>query len=475
MKIVKFQAENIMKLSAIEIIPSDNMILITGKNGAGKSSVLDSIVMALSGGKSIPEQPVKRGTDKGKIIIDMGEFTITRSFTKDNSYLKIESADGKQIKSPQKFLDDLIGQVSFDPLDFINNHKESEQRDILLQLIGVDVNKLDQQEKELRDERQIIGQDVKRSKALLDSAVNYSDITETKEIAVSDLTRQLTEALSFNQSRQNEINENEGLKVRAQEHRKLINANLAEIIRLQELNIKLEAEIVTFKSQYQSKKEELESRPGIDISNLQQQISEVDAKNTKIRANNNYITAKSSFESCTKQYTEKTSAIESIEVERKKLLSSSSMPVAGLGFTDTCLTYNSIPLSQCSDGEKLMVSLNISMALNPKLRVLRIKDGSLLDDDNRQILYNQIKSKDYQLWMESVSSDKKVGIFIEEGEIVAVNGIKIKDTLPIDAKKSKNNDVPKSKEVNPAEGVKKDIVENIVENIKPQPEIPEDW
>ena len=475
MKIVKFQAENIMKLSAIEIIPSDNMILITGKNGAGKSSVLDSIVMALSGGKSIPEQPVKRGTDKGKIIIDMGDFTITRSFTKGNSYLKIESADGKQIKSPQKFLDDLIGQVSFDPLDFINNHKESEQRDILLQLIGVDVNKLDRQEKELRDERQTIGQDVKRSKALLDSAVNYPDITETKEVAVSDLTRQLTEALSFNQSLQNEINKNEGLKTKAQEHRKLINANLAEIIRLQELNTNLESEIVTFKSQYQSKKEELESSPVIDISNLQQQISEVDAKNTKIRANNNYITAKSSFESYTKQYAEKTSAIESIEVERKKLLSSSSMPVAGLGFTDTCLTYNSIPLSQCSDGEKLMVSLNISMALNPKLRVLRIKDGSLLDDDNRQILYDQIKSKDYQLWMESVSSDKKVGIFIEEGEIVAVNGIKIKDTLPIDAKKSKNNDVPKSKEVNPAEGVKNDIVENIVENIKPQPEIPEDW
>jgi hypothetical protein len=36
-----------------------------------------------------------------------------------------------------------------------------------------------------------------------------------------------------------------------------------------------------------------------------------------------------------------------------------------------------------------------------------------------------IKEKDYQLWFESVGSDGKVGILIEGGEIVSVNGEKV--------------------------------------------------
>ncbi|PIQ72342.1 hypothetical protein COV86_03525, partial [Candidatus Roizmanbacteria bacterium CG11_big_fil_rev_8_21_14_0_20_35_14] len=121
MKIINLQVENIKKLTAIDITPTDNMVLITGPNGAGKSSVLDSIVMALCGSKSIPAVPIKKGSDKGKVILNLGDYTITRSFTKDNSYLKIENSAGSSITSPQKFLDRIVGNISFDPLDFLNN------------------------------------------------------------------------------------------------------------------------------------------------------------------------------------------------------------------------------------------------------------------------------------------------------------------------------------------------------------------
>jgi hypothetical protein len=56
-----------------------------------------------------------------------------------------------------------------------------------------------------------------------------------------------------------------------------------------------------------------------------------------------------------------------------------------ISFDDDGILYNGLPLAQCSDGEKLMVSMGISMALNPTLRVLRIKDGSLLDKTNLAI------------------------------------------------------------------------------------------
>jgi hypothetical protein len=99
------------------------------------------------------------------------------------------------------------------------------------------------------------------------------------------------------------------------------------------------------------------------------------------------------------------------------------MPVEGLTFDATGLFYRGVPLEQASDGEKLMVSLGISMALNPTLRVLSIKDGSLLDEKNKSIIRKTLAEKKiedgegYQLWYESVGTDGKAGILIEEGEV----------------------------------------------------------
>ena len=43
------------------------------------------------------------------------------------------------------------------------------------------------------------------------------------------------------------------------------------------------------------------------------------------------------------------------------------------------VTYNNVPFDQCSSSEQLRVSLAMGLALNPKLKVILIRDGSLLD------------------------------------------------------------------------------------------------
>ena len=462
MKIIRLQAENIKKLTAVEIIPTDNMITITGENGAGKSSILDSITMALCGGKEIPEQPLKKGTEKGKIVIDLESYQITRSFTKDNSYLKIEALDGQKISSPQKFLDDLVGKISFDPLEFINRDK-LEQRRVLLELIGVNVDELDKKEKDLREERTIVGRDVKRTESLAKSATRYPEITETKEETIADVTRELSDAILFNRKLDSDLADNEKLKEQAGIHRNRIEKIDQDIKLLQDEKAGLEKEIEEKKSAYKSKKEVLESAQRKDTDTIQAKMTELESKNTKIRANQTYQTAQAEFKSFSKSYDTLTKKIEAVESERKNLLSSATMPVDGLSFNESELLYNGIPLAQASDGEKLMISLGISMALNPKLRVLRIKDGSLLDAKNRKIIADQIKDKDFQLWLESVSSDKKVGIFIEEGEIVAIDGKEPErapefklppkgDSLLVNIKKEKNPASAEKKVVETPEG-----------------------
>jgi hypothetical protein len=63
----------------------------------------------------------------------------------------------------------------------------------------------------------------------------------------------------------------------------------------------------------------------------------------------------------------------------------------------------------------------IGMAINPKLRVMRIKDGSLLDDKTLAIVSSMAEKEDFQVWLECVDTTGKVGIYLSDGEVVAVN------------------------------------------------------
>jgi predicted ATP-binding protein involved in virulence len=81
MKIVNLKAENIKKLVAVEISPTDNTVIVTEKNGSGKSSVLDTIWWALSGTKHIQDKPIRDGQTKASIRLDLGTIIVERVFS----------------------------------------------------------------------------------------------------------------------------------------------------------------------------------------------------------------------------------------------------------------------------------------------------------------------------------------------------------------------------------------------------------
>ena len=105
----------------------------------------------------------------------------------------------------------------------------------------------------------------------------------------------------------------------------------------------------------------------------------------------------------------------------KSAIAAAELPLPGLGLGDGVVTMNGIPFDQLSSAEQLRASVAIAMASNPKLRVIRIKDGSLLDDNGLEIIKSIAKDRDFQVWMECVDSTGKVGIYMEDGEVTAIN------------------------------------------------------
>lgn len=97
-------------------------------------------------------------------------------------------------------------------------------------------------------------------------------------------------------------------------------------------------------------------------------------------------------------------------------IASARMPVAGLGFGNGYLTFNSVPLSQASGAQKIKIACAIAMAANPKLKVLRIQDGSILDDASREVLRELAETHGYQVWIELLKGGPEA-IVLEDGHV----------------------------------------------------------
>ena len=94
------------------------------------------------------------------------------------------------------------------------------------------------------------------------------------------------------------------------------------------------------------------------------------------------------------------------------------MPVPALSLTQDGVLLEGLPLEQASDARaQLRLSCSIAMAQNAKLRVIRVRNGSLLDEDSMAILREMAEDRDWsQVWIEMVDTTGKVGIVIESRE-----------------------------------------------------------
>ena len=59
----------------------------------------------------------------------------------------------------------------------------------------------------------------------------------------------------------------------------------------------------------------------------------------------------------------------------------------------------------------------IAMALNPNLRLIIIRDASLLDAGNRKVIDDIAKANDFLVLMELADENAPVGVVIEQGTV----------------------------------------------------------
>lgn len=410
MKIIKLIAENVKGLKAIEIVPDQNFQIIGGKNGQGKSSVLDSIWLAL-GGKDAAKgtaQPIRNGEETAFAQVDLGDIIVTRKWKGDNTTLEVKSKDGAKYGSPQAMLDKLIGNLSFDPLSFANQD-EKKQKATLQDLVGINFDKLDQERKGWYEERTYHNVSAKKLEGALSELIPPVDVPEA-EVSANDILQELNAAQEVISSNNRKRDGLESLRTHATQLKN-------EITELEErLNAK-KAKYEEVKATGAALKAEVESLVDPDITGIQSKLQTVEATNTKVRAAAEYRRIEKEIKVYKDSSDFLTAKIKDIDEMKLQTLQSAEFPINGLSFDESGVTFNNVPFKQCSAAERLKVSMAMAIALNPQLRVIRILDGSLLDSDNLELIHTMAKEKDYQVWVEVVDSSGTMGITIENGEV----------------------------------------------------------
>lgn len=437
MKIINLKSENLKGVKAIDITPKNDMVIISGKNGAGKTSALDSIWYAMewkAGVKGTP-MPIRNGEKKAEVNLTLCEdlteeqikqgvkpkplFIVNRKWTtNDNTYLKVTNAEGLVYETPQKLLDGFIGYLSFDPREF-TRMSEKEQRDLLIKITGFDVTSIEEKINELREKRRLQGQTVKLLSGEREE-IN-PDILPNELVSTSELNEELEEAINNNQII--------GYAEQGKENSKTVITGLrGEIEDLKKQIKNVEEEIDRHKVIIKSKEIYLKNNKLIDIDPIREKISGAEEANEIFRANERNKEADKKQKEAQTVYDGFTKGIEDSisELENGLKKSWSKIPDQKLSLTEQGIAYNGIPYSQIAFSEQLKVAMKIAMSLNPKLRVIRISDYSLLDDESKKTIKQMSKDEHYQVWAETIDSTGKVGFYIEEGEIKNINGGKAK-------------------------------------------------
>jgi len=424
LRVIELRTENFMGLKLAEVRPDGDMVVIGGRNGSGKTSLLNAIECAIRGKRFHPDRPVRDGEESGEIVLDLGELKIRRKFRADGGgTISVETPDGMRPKKPQELLDNLAGAIAFDPLEF-SRMEPAARLAFVRELAGVDVSDLDRERTDAYDERT----EENRTAKLLTSQLAgfaYHESAPAEAVSVTVLLEQLDAARKERAANDEQRKELDNLGLMATDAERAIEDATDELRRLeaqvaeQATNAeRLKVERCNIDNRTEEQKRTVAQLVDPSTDAIEHQIANAEQTNRIVSENARHAELKSQRDSHVKTGNALSARIVNLDRERAERIGAAKLPVEGMSFGEDGVTFRGIPFAQLSSAEQLRVSVGMGMALNPKLHVMLVRDGSLLDADSMELIASMAQEHGYQTWIERVGTADAGAIVIEAGEVI---------------------------------------------------------
>nr|WP_300685489.1 AAA family ATPase [Acutalibacter sp. 1XD8-36] len=402
LKINQLEIENVKRIRAVKIEPSQNgLTIIGGNNNQGKTSVLDSIAWALGGDRYRPSSATRDGTNiPPRLHIVMSNGLVVERKGK-NSDLKVTDPAGN--KGGQQLLNEFVSQLALDLPRFMQA-SDKEKGDTLLQIIGVGdrLSELERQEADTYNRRRAIGQIADQKLKFAKEMTYYPDAPK-EPVSISELLTQQQAILAQN-------GENQRKRQQAAQLTQQCEAMRQQLKELEERYNTLFQDCLIA----QQSAKDLQDQ---STAELERNIADIEAINVKVRANLDKEKAEMDANDYQNQYAALTAELNKTRQEKAELLNHAPLPLPGLSVEEGALTYDGKRWDSMSGSDQLKVSTAIVRKLNPKCGFVLLDKLEQMDIGTLREFGAWLESEGLQAIATRVSTGGECSIIIEDGYI----------------------------------------------------------
>lgn len=412
-KINTLELENIKRIKAVQLNCSGQALtIIGGKNDQGKTSVLDAIAWGLGGDKYKPSSPDREGSVlSANMRITMNNGLVVERKGK-NGALKVTDPEGNS--SGQTLLNKFISQFALDLPKFLNSNSK-EKANTLLQIIGIghDLERLEDKEQRLYNERQSHGRFADKRKKYADELPYYDDAPK-KTVSVSDLIKEQQTILAQNGENQRK---REQYKQIQQDHEQ----TTQEVESLKKQLEAAQARLNQLSEDLATSQKTVEQLEDESTEEIEAKIKSFEEINKKVVANLEKQKAIEEADTLQEQYNELTRQIDDVRKKKIELLNTADLPLPGLNVEDGELMFEGQKWDCMSGSQQMKVATAIVRKLNPECGFVLIDKLEQLDIETLQEFAKWVESTDLQIIATRVSIGDECTIVIEDGMALATS------------------------------------------------------
>lgn len=458
MRITKIKIRNLFGIKEQEL--NGKNVELSGKNGSGKSSVIDAIRYALTN-KSDRKYIIRNGETEGEIFVETDSgISIDRKARTAQADYKSVKQNGNPVGSPEAFLKTLFMPLQLNPMDFIQM-SEKEQNTVILNMIQYDwdlgtikewfgeIPDVDYEQNILSvlydiqkedgyyfQRRQDINREIRAKKAVI-SDIGSSlppdyDGAKWENVNLGDLYTKIERIRKENHDieyAKSMINGHDQKVRKFQADREISMAALDREITAESSQI--DTELASLEERIKSLKEKraglagrkadkeraIESEYKAAVAKFETEVAEyaetakkettpidglvAEADNSeKMKSHvgewRRMLSIQEDVKSLEAQSKSLTAKIEKARTLPGEILEKADIPIAGLSVKDGTALINNLPVSNLSDGEKLSLCVDIAVQKPSGLQIILMDGIEALSKSNREALYNKCKEKDVQ-------------------------------------------------------------------------------
>lgn len=407
----RFSVTDYKGVRQIELSPTGCMAVIAGGNGAGKSSFIDAITELFDPkGSKLTPKPIREGASEARAEYTDEELglRIRRVWKQNGSAgtLTVEATDGARYQRPADVVASLLGGAIFDPVAFLNLD-ERRQRDALLAKVSLpfDIDEVAREKADAELRRLDAGREVKRLQGALDSLPAPAEDAPDAEVSPSEVLAEIEAAQTIAHDHEQAHAAYDSLAAQYDEYTRQI----------EELTTRREQ----IGEQQEAARDRISRLPArVDVGPLQERLRGVDEINQQVRARKAYQSTASELAAANHVHAAAQSALDDIEKKKRDGLAKATFPVDGLSVDDAGITFDGVPFAQVNSAMRRRVAFAIATAGDPKLKLVIVKDGDLLDADSLDAIREVADERGYTVLVERDRDEsRRIGFTVRDGAL----------------------------------------------------------